>query len=44
MILQPIDFVVWTWIIIAHISHHTLNNNVGEQGAGGHTLLVEVGK
>jgi hypothetical protein len=30
------------WIFHCHIPHHTLNNNVEEQGAGGLTLLVEV--
>ena len=30
------------WIFHCHIPHHTLNNNVEAQGAGGLTLLVEV--
>jgi FtsP/CotA-like multicopper oxidase with cupredoxin domain len=30
------------WIFHCHIPHHTLNNNVEEQGGGGLTLLVEV--
>lgn len=30
------------WIFHCHIPHHTLNNNVEEQGAGGLTLLIEV--
>ena len=30
------------WILHCHIPHHTLNNNVEEQGGGGLTLLVEV--
>ncbi|MEP7325593.1 MAG: DUF4396 domain-containing protein [Gemmatimonadota bacterium] len=30
------------WILHCHIPHHTLNNNVEEQGAGGLTILVEV--
>lgn len=30
------------WILHCHIPHHTLNNNVETQGAGGLTLLVEV--
>ncbi|MFN2570778.1 MAG: DUF4396 domain-containing protein [Gemmatimonadales bacterium] len=30
------------WIFHCHIPHHTLNNNVEEQGAGGLTLLVDV--
>lgn len=30
------------WIFHCHIPHHTLNNNVEEQGAGGLTVLVEV--
>jgi manganese oxidase len=40
--------VIWTarepgkWILHCHIPHHTLNNNVEEQGAGGLTVLVIV--
>ena len=30
------------WIFHCHIAHHTLNNNIEEQGAGGLTLLVDV--
>ena len=30
------------WILHCHIPHHTLNNNVEQQGAGGLTLLVIV--
>ena len=30
------------WILHCHIPHHTLNNNVETNGAGGLTLLVEV--
>jgi manganese oxidase len=30
------------WILHCHIPHHTLNNNVEENGAGGLTLLVDV--
>ncbi len=30
------------WILHCHIPHHTLNNNVEEQGAGGLTVLVIV--
>lgn len=30
------------WIFHCHIPHHTLNNNVEEQGAGGLTVLIEV--
>ncbi|HEY3134088.1 MAG TPA: DUF4396 domain-containing protein [Gemmatimonadaceae bacterium] len=30
------------WIFHCHIPHHTLNNNVEEQGAGGLTLLIDV--
>lgn len=30
------------WILHCHIPHHTLNNNVEEEGAGGLTVLVEV--
>jgi hypothetical protein len=29
-------------IVHCHIPHHTLNNNVEEQGAGGLIVLVEV--
>jgi FtsP/CotA-like multicopper oxidase with cupredoxin domain len=32
------------WILHCHIPHHTLNNNVEEEGAGGLTVLVEVRK
>jgi manganese oxidase len=41
--------VVWTarkpgrWLLHCHIPHHTTNNNVEEQGAGGLTLIIEVG-
>jgi FtsP/CotA-like multicopper oxidase with cupredoxin domain len=40
--------VVWTarepglWLLHCHIPHHTTNNNVEEQGAGGLTLIIEV--
>ena len=30
------------WILHCHLPHHTLNNNVEEQGAGGLTVLVVV--
>ncbi|MEO5817549.1 MAG: multicopper oxidase domain-containing protein, partial [Gemmatimonadaceae bacterium] len=30
------------WIFHCHIPHHTLNNNVEEQGGGGLTLVVDV--
>jgi FtsP/CotA-like multicopper oxidase with cupredoxin domain len=30
------------WLLHCHIPHHTLNNNVEQQGAGGLTLLVDV--
>ena len=30
------------WILHCHIPHHTLNNNVEDQGAGGLTVLVVV--
>ena len=42
--------VIWAgreagkWILHCHIPHHTLNNNVEEQGGGGLTLLVEVAR
>jgi FtsP/CotA-like multicopper oxidase with cupredoxin domain len=40
--------VIWTarepgkWLIHCHIPHHTTNNNVEEQGAGGLTMLIDV--
>ena len=40
--------VVWTarrpgrWLIHCHIPHHTTNDNVEEEGAGGLTRLIEV--
>lgn len=40
--------VIWTarepgkWLIHCHIPHHTTNNNVEEQGAGGLTMLINV--
>lgn len=40
--------VIWTarepgrWLLHCHIPHHTTNNNVEEQGAGGLTLLIDV--
>lgn len=40
--------VVWTarepgkWLIHCHIPHHTTNNNVEVQGAGGLTMLINV--
>jgi FtsP/CotA-like multicopper oxidase with cupredoxin domain len=40
--------VVWTarepgrWLLHCHIPHHTTNDNVEEQGAGGLTLIIEV--
>jgi len=40
--------VMWTarqpgrWLLHCHIPHHTTNNNVEEQGAGGLTLLIDV--
>ena len=40
--------VVWEarkpgkWLIHCHIPHHTTNNNVEHQGAGGLTMLLEV--
>ena len=40
--------VVWTarepgrWLLHCHIPHHTTNNNVEEQGAGGLTLIIQV--
>jgi len=40
--------VIWTarepgkWLIHCHIPHHTTNNNVEEQGAGGLTMIINV--
>ncbi len=40
--------VVWTarepgrWLLHCHIPHHTTNNNVEEQGAGGLTMIINV--
>lgn len=40
--------VIWTaqrpgkWIIHCHIPHHTTNNNVEQEGAGGLTMILEV--
>ncbi|MBA3518918.1 MAG: multicopper oxidase domain-containing protein [Rhizobiales bacterium] len=40
--------VIWTaqrpgkWIIHCHIPHHTTNNNVEEDGAGGLTMIIDV--
>lgn len=40
--------VIWTarepgkWLIHCHIPHHTTNNNVEEEGAGGLTMLINV--
>jgi FtsP/CotA-like multicopper oxidase with cupredoxin domain len=40
--------VIWTarrpgkWLLHCHIPHHTTNDNVEEQGAGGLTTLIEV--
>jgi FtsP/CotA-like multicopper oxidase with cupredoxin domain len=40
--------VIWsalepgTWLIHCHIPHHTTNNNVEEQGAGGLTMIIRV--
>lgn len=30
------------WLIHCHIGHHTTNNNVEQQGAGGLTMLIDV--
>jgi FtsP/CotA-like multicopper oxidase with cupredoxin domain len=30
------------WLLHCHINHHTTNNNVEEDGAGGLTLIIEV--
>jgi len=30
------------WLIHCHIPHHTTNNNVEEQGAGGLTMVINV--
>jgi FtsP/CotA-like multicopper oxidase with cupredoxin domain len=40
--------VIWTahepgkWLIRCHILHHTTNDNVEEQGAGGLTMVINV--
>lgn len=40
--------VIWTarepgrWLLHCHINHHTTNDNVEEQGAGGLTIVIEV--
>jgi FtsP/CotA-like multicopper oxidase with cupredoxin domain len=40
--------VIWTarepgkWLLHCHINHHTKNNNVEEQGAGGLTMIINV--
>ena len=40
--------VIWTarkagkWLIHCHIPHHTTNNNVEQQGAGGLTMIIHV--
>lgn len=40
--------VIWTarepgtWILHCHINHHTTNNNVEEEGAGGLTMAIDV--
>jgi FtsP/CotA-like multicopper oxidase with cupredoxin domain len=40
--------VIWTarepgrWLLHCHIPHHTTNNNVEEEGAGGLTLIIDV--
>jgi manganese oxidase len=31
------------WLLHCHIPHHTTNNNVEERGAGGLTMIIEVG-
>ncbi|MGH2436282.1 MAG: multicopper oxidase domain-containing protein [bacterium] len=32
------------WLLHCHIPHHTVNNNVEEQGAGGLTMIIEVSR
>jgi FtsP/CotA-like multicopper oxidase with cupredoxin domain len=40
--------VIWTarepgrWLLHCHIPHHTLNDNVEEQGGGGLTMIIDV--
>jgi FtsP/CotA-like multicopper oxidase with cupredoxin domain len=40
--------VIWTarepgkWLLHCHINHHTTNDNVEEEGAGGLTMIIEV--
>ena len=42
--------VIWTthepgrWLLHCHIPHHTVNNNVAEQGAGGLTMIIDVSR
>ena len=31
-----------TWLLHCHIAHHTTNDNVEEEGAGGLTMLIDV--
>ncbi|WP_372871757.1 hypothetical protein [Paenalcaligenes niemegkensis] len=30
------------WIVHCHIPHHTTNNNVEQEGAGGLTMVLDV--
>jgi FtsP/CotA-like multicopper oxidase with cupredoxin domain len=40
--------VIWTarrsgkWLLHCHIPHHTTNNNVEQQGAGGLAMIIDV--
>lgn len=40
--------VIWTarepgrWLLHCHINHHTTNDNVEEEGAGGLTMIIDV--
>ncbi len=40
--------VIWTatgrWLLHCHIPHHTTNDNVEEQGAGGLTMILNVSR
>jgi FtsP/CotA-like multicopper oxidase with cupredoxin domain len=42
--------VIWTahepgrWLLHCHIPHHTVNNNVEEQGGGGLTMIIDVSR
>lgn len=37
------ELTVMKWLLHCHINHHTTNDNREEEGAGGLTLILEVG-